>query len=113
VYATIFFQVSLPYSTHAGSETIDSSQRKTLAYFVRHVNDDEEKVKLMGTFSGLYYKHVMLINDASSGVIKWSFKLTDAARGVIYDRHVFIIQATDQEFSLVAKSNTKSTKINF
>ncbi len=43
---------------------------------------------------GLYYKHVTLINDASSGIIKWSFKLIDAARGVIYDRHMFIIQAT-------------------
>ncbi len=40
---------------------------------------------------GLYYKHVTIVNDS---VIKWSFKLIDAARGVIYDRHVFIIQAT-------------------
>jgi hypothetical protein len=43
----------------------------------------------------LNYKHVMIVNDTSSGVIKWSFKLIDAARGVIYDRHVFILQATD------------------
>jgi hypothetical protein len=35
-----------------------------------------------------------IVNDASSGIIKWSFKLIDAARGVIYDCHVFIIQAT-------------------
>jgi hypothetical protein len=44
---------------------------------------------------GQYNKHVMLINDTSSGVIKWSLKLIDAARGVIYDRHMFIVQATD------------------
>ncbi len=43
---------------------------------------------------GLYYKHVTIVNDTSSGVIKWSFKLIDIAIGVIYDRHVFIIQAT-------------------
>ncbi len=37
----------------------------------------------------------MIVNDDSSVVIKWSFKLIDAARGVIYDRHMFIVQATD------------------
>ncbi len=44
--------------------------------------------------SGLYYKHVAIINDASSGVNKLKASLNDAARVVIYDRHVFIIQAT-------------------
>ena len=43
---------------------------------------------------GLYYKHVTIINDTSSGVNKLKASLNDAARGVIYDRHVFIIQAT-------------------
>ncbi len=46
---------------------------------------------------GLYYKHVTLVNDASSDVIKWSFKLIDAARGIIYDRHMFIVQDTAAE----------------
>jgi hypothetical protein len=36
---------------------------------------------------------MMIINDDSSVIIKWSFKLIDAARGVIYDRHMFILQA--------------------
>jgi len=45
-------------------------------------------------FSDDHYKHVTIVNDDSSGVIKWSFKLIDATRGVIYDRHMFIIQAT-------------------
>ncbi len=44
---------------------------------------------------GLYYKHTTIANDNSSVVIKWSSKLIDAARGVIYDRHLFIVQATD------------------
>jgi hypothetical protein len=43
---------------------------------------------------GLYYKDVTIVNDASSGVNKLKASLNDAARGVIYDRHVFIIQAT-------------------
>ncbi len=48
--------------------------------------------------SGLYYKHVMLVNDASSGIIKWRFKFIDATRGVIYNRHMFIVQATKYNF---------------
>ncbi len=43
---------------------------------------------------GLYYKHVMIINDDSSIVSKWSFKLIDDPSVVIYDHHRFIIQAT-------------------
>ena len=41
-----------------------------------------------------HYKHVTIVNDDSSGIIKWSFKLIDAARGVIYDCHMFIVHAT-------------------
>jgi hypothetical protein len=44
--------------------------------------------------NGLYYKHMTIVNDDSSIVIKWSFKLIDAARGVIYDCHLFIVQPT-------------------
>jgi hypothetical protein len=43
--------------------------------------------------SGLYYKHVTIINDNSSIINKWSFKLIDDARVVIYDCNRFIIQA--------------------
>ncbi len=43
---------------------------------------------------GLHYKHVMIINDDSSIVNKWKFKLIDDARVVIYIRNKFIIQAT-------------------
>jgi hypothetical protein len=45
--------------------------------------------------SGLYYKHVTIINDASSVVNKLKASLNDAARGVIYEHHMFIAQATD------------------
>jgi hypothetical protein len=43
---------------------------------------------------GLYYKHRTIVNDDSSIVSEQSFLLIDDARGVIYDRHMFIIQAT-------------------
>jgi hypothetical protein len=43
----------------------------------------------------LYYNHVTMVNDDSSVVSKWSFKLIDNPRVVIYDHHKFLIQATD------------------
>jgi hypothetical protein len=43
---------------------------------------------------GLHYKQMMIVNDDSSIVIKWNSKLIDAARGVIYDCHMFIVQAS-------------------
>ncbi len=42
--------------------------------------------------SGLYYKHVTIINYASSGVSKLKASLNDDARVVIYDRHMFIVR---------------------
>ncbi len=44
--------------------------------------------------SGLYYKHVMIVNYASSGVNKLKASLNDDARVIIYHRHMFIVQAT-------------------
>ncbi len=44
--------------------------------------------------SGLYYKHMTIVNYASSIVNKLEAFLTDDARVIIYDRHVFIVQAT-------------------
>ena len=45
--------------------------------------------------SGLYYKHMTIVNDDSSIVSEQRFLLIDDARGVIYDCRMFIIQATD------------------
>jgi hypothetical protein len=42
----------------------------------------------------------MIINYASSIVNKLKALLTDDARVVIYDHHVFIVQATDVAFSI-------------
>jgi hypothetical protein len=44
--------------------------------------------------SGLYYKHITIINDDSSVISKWLSPLIDDARVVIYDRNVFIIHAS-------------------
>jgi hypothetical protein len=44
--------------------------------------------------TGLFYKHVMIVNYASSGINKLKASLNDDARVVIYDRHMFLVQAT-------------------
>ncbi len=43
---------------------------------------------------GLYYKHVTIVNYTSSGVNKLKDSLNDDARVIIYDHHMFIVQAT-------------------
>jgi len=47
-----------------------------------------------GKASGLYYKHMTIVNYASSSVNKLKASLNDDARVVIYDCHMFIVQAT-------------------
>ncbi len=44
--------------------------------------------------SGLYYKHITIVNVDSSVISNWCSKLIDDARVVIYDHNMFIIQAT-------------------
>ncbi len=44
--------------------------------------------------SGLYYKPMTIINNDSRVINKLEASLTDDARVVIYDRHMFIVQAT-------------------
>ncbi len=46
-------------------------------------------------FSGFYYKHMTIVNDDSSVINMWSFKLIDGPRVVTYNRHKFIMQATE------------------
>jgi hypothetical protein len=45
---------------------------------------------------GLYYKPMTIVNDDSRVVNKLEASFTDDARVVIYDRHMFIVQATGQ-----------------
>jgi hypothetical protein len=46
--------------------------------------------------SGLYYKPMMIVNDDSRVVNKLETSLNNDARVVIYDRNMFIVQATEQ-----------------
>ncbi len=45
--------------------------------------------------SGLYYKPITIVNDDSRVINKLEGSLTDDARVVIYDCHMFIARATD------------------
>jgi hypothetical protein len=49
---------------------------------------------LCGKSSGQYYKPKTIVNDDSRVINKLEASLTDNARVVIYDRHMFIVQAT-------------------
>jgi len=44
--------------------------------------------------SGLYYKPMTIVNDDSRVINKLEASLTDDARVVIYDRHMFVVQPT-------------------
>ncbi len=62
--------------------------------------------------SGLYYKHVTIVNDNYSIINKLSFKLIDDPRAIIYDRHTFMIQATDLQIVHLADAWLKSGSNN-
>jgi hypothetical protein len=49
---------------------------------------------------GLDYKHVTIINYTSSGINKLKASLNDDAGVIIYDRHMFIVQATGHKGSI-------------
>jgi hypothetical protein len=49
--------------------------------------------------SGLYYKPITIINDNSRVTNRLETSLNDDARVVIYDRHMFIVQATGINFT--------------
>jgi hypothetical protein len=50
-----------------------------------------------GSASGLYYKHTTIVKYHTSIINKLEALLTVNARVVIYDRHVFIVQATGHQ----------------
>ncbi len=53
------------------------------------------------TPSGLYYEHTTIVNDDTSSINKFETSLTDDARVIIYDRHMFILHATGVNFILL------------
>ncbi len=42
----------------------------------------------------MYYKHIMIVNYDSSIINKFRASLADDSRVVIYDHHMFMVQAT-------------------
>ena len=56
-------------------------------------NSVNQKMIYKTDTSGLYYKPMTIVNDDSSVVNKLETSLTDNARGIIYDHHMFIVQA--------------------
>jgi hypothetical protein len=55
--------------------------------------------------NSLYYKPITIVSDDSSIINKLETSLIDEARVVIYDRHMFIVQATTLD-------KTRNFKIN-
>ncbi len=51
---------------------------------------------------GLYYKHITIINYDSSIINKFAASLTDVARVVIYNHHMFTVHATDYSTAVLA-----------
>ncbi len=58
-----------------------------------NVNAPFKKQKF--TLGGLCYKPMMIVNDDSRVITKLETSLTGDARVIIYDHHMFIVQATD------------------
>ncbi len=48
----------------------------------------------------LCFNYMTIVNDDSSIISKWSSKLIDDARVIIYDRNMFIVQAADDTKTL-------------
>jgi hypothetical protein len=48
--------------------------------------------------SGLYYKHATIVNDDSRVINMFEASLTDDTRVIIYNRHMFIVQALSGAF---------------
>ncbi len=60
------------------------------------VENFNQRVKICG----LYYKQMTIVNDDSRVASKRGYMLIDDTRVVIYDRNMFIMQATGQTSQL-------------
>jgi hypothetical protein len=50
--------------------------------------------------SGLFHKHITIVNYDSSVVNKFGASLNDNPRVVIYDRNMFIVETTERRIKL-------------
>jgi hypothetical protein len=62
---------------------------------------------------GLYYKHMVIVNYTSSIINELKALLTDDARVIIYDRHVFIVQAAGDRGEMKAAVSHYNYLVHF
>ncbi len=64
----------------------------------------------MSDTTRLYYKHVTIVNYDSSSINELKASLNDDARVVIYNHHMFIVQATQYgaSFTIVIDEQGKA-----
>ena len=87
-FCQIFFEFSL------GLRTAD------FLFSICHISSNtmHRDILSLGLLRSLCCKHIMIVNDSSSIINKWhpqfGAPLTDDAWVIIYDRNMFVIQAT-------------------
>jgi hypothetical protein len=62
--------------------------------FKNVINVERQHLLLLTDICALYHKHFTIVNDYSSIINKFGASFADAARVIIYNRHMFIVQAT-------------------
>ncbi len=73
----------------------DLDPQRSLHDLSRMLTARSQKGRTQPKIWPLYYKHMMIVNDNSRVINKLEASLTNDARVIIYDCHMFIVQATD------------------
>ncbi len=81
-------------------------------FFVTELITAVEKFHDTGA-SGLYCKPMTIVNSNSRVVNRLETSLTDDAKVVIYDRHMYIVQATGLIFAIKLSENHIHSLITF
>ncbi len=115
------FSDSLIKFNHNAFCIISFSFNQTISFVYKFLSLDKNQSVLN---CGLYYKHTTIVNYASSIINKLEALLIDDTRVIIYDFHVFIVQATrlfvsysvktqlHKILNSLSKSNGKRPKVN-
>ncbi len=62
----------------------------------------------LGEINGLYFKPIMIVNNNSRVINKLETSYTDDARVIIYNGHMFIVQATNNGIGMTQGVNPTS-----
>jgi hypothetical protein len=82
---------ALPSNSKTRLERVSKGKPSSLLDLV--ISDEEKRFYNIDT-CGLYYKLMLIINDESRVINKLEASLTDYARVIIHNCHMFIVQAT-------------------